>query len=322
MFAACSDDKGEDDYIGAPVVPDPDANEIVGQVGVEGAVGTYVDEAFPGGDGDGPLVLGASQYIQGASIVLEVTADDTATQLLVGVARTESGYYTIDLPGARSAAGGVEVERKQADHPKLHLSKVTGQRRPGVDPMASQSYILTISPAENPERTSFTVLVASSNGSAVTNTTSHRVRPNQTAAGSAQLQVSLNWAHPVDMDLHVETPEGVDIYWASQARQGPNGGELDLDSNAACQLDLINNENITWRDDEPTPGNYVVRVNLWSACAEAGPFPFVVTLMLEGEPTLYQGTLTLNDEIPGGAFAGNLITEFTVSPPAKRVDGR
>ena len=116
--------------------------------------------------------------------------------------------------------------------------------------------------------------------------------------------------HLVDMDLHVEVPEGQDIYYAN--RQGPTGGTLDLDSNAACFIDNVNNENITWLGQAPTQGNYTVRVNLWDACEEAGPFPFLVSTIVGGEQTLFQGQFTLLDAYPGGQYDGTVITTFSI----------
>lgn len=87
-----------------------------------------------------------------------------------------------------------------------------------------------------------------------------------TVVGTGALQVSLNWDTPTDVDLHLVEPSGEEIFYG--AMTSLSGGELDLDSNAGCRLDHVNNENIFWRDDAPE-GEYVVRVDLWDACGLA-----------------------------------------------------
>ena len=64
--------------------------------------------------------------------------------------------------------------------------------------------------------------------------------------GSGPIQVSLSWVGQVDVDLHVTPPAGGDIYWGD--RSDSTGGTLDLDSNAGCSIDNVNNENIVWAD--------------------------------------------------------------------------
>ena len=109
------------------------------------------------------------------------------------------------------------------------------------------------------------------------------------------IQVSVSWDTPTDVDLHVIDPSGEEIYYANS--EGATGGELDLDSNAACSIDGVNNENITWGDeDDPASGEYTVLVHYWSPCGQ-GTTNYVVTVRVEGEPTrTYSGTLTTDDE--------------------------
>jgi hypothetical protein len=55
-------------------------------------------------------------------------------------------------------------------------------------------------------------------------------------------------------------------------------------------------------------------VNLWSSCVDPGPFPYVVTVMLGGQPTTFWGEMTVNDAFAGGAHDGTVIQQFNVSP--------
>jgi len=80
---------------------------------------------------------------------------------------------------------------------------------------------------------------------------------NGTCVGTGNLQVTLVWVTPGDMDLHVVTPTGNHIYWSNK---GPSAttdfGELDVDD-----ISGTGPENIFW-DAAYTPpsGNYDVCV--------------------------------------------------------------
>ena len=123
------------------------------------------------------------------------------------------------------------------------------------------------------------------------------------------IQVSISWNTDTDVDLHVVDPDGEEIYYG--APESSTGGELDLDSNAGCSIDGINNENITWSDDDsPASGEYIVRVDYWDACDFEGTTSYVVTVRVEGEPTrTFTGTLS-GDGTHGGEGAGELVTTF------------
>ena len=119
------------------------------------------------------------------------------------------------------------------------------------------------------------------------------------AVGTGQLQVSLSFTNAKDVDLHLIEPNGEHIYYGN--RTSNNGGHLDLDSNAGCSIDNINNENITYGTDEygneayVEPGTYKVYVDMYSNCD-----PDVATG--------YSVTATYN---------GRLITAATGSNPAR-----
>ena len=90
------------------------------------------------------------------------------------------------------------------------------------------------------------------------------------------LAVSLQWDSAADLDLHVLVPSisdagepGYTEVW-SKARSAapkdvPPDGVLDFDSNANCQTDGRNRENVVWTGTPPT-GHYVVRVAAASLC--------------------------------------------------------
>lgn len=100
--------------------------------------------------------------------------------------------------------------------------------------------------------------------------------------GTGQLQVSLSFDNDKDVDLHLFEPNGAHIYYNNT--WSANGGELDLDSNAGCYIDGINNENITYGEDAYVePGDYTVYVDMWSNCDPAIATNFVLTVIYQGE---------------------------------------
>jgi len=88
------------------------------------------------------------------------------------------------------------------------------------------------------------------------------------------LVVTLAWDTEADLDLHVVTPAGVEL-WAHHAFEsdapageppGPTVGYLDVDSNAGCLIDGRRQESVLWKQG-PSRGHYLVRVDTASLCA-------------------------------------------------------
>ena len=78
-------------------------------------------------------------------------------------------------------------------------------------------------------------------------------------------------------------------YGAFLASRVKTGGILDLDSNAACGIDGINNENITYNDN-PAPGRYYVAVDLFKKCDYSKPgAKYSVTVNYKGQPVTISG---------------------------------
>lgn len=125
--------------------------------------------------------------------------------------------------------------------------------------------------------------------------------------GTGDVQVTLTWNTPADVDLHVVDPAGEEIYYGN--RNSASGGVLDLDSNAACGGEDRRAENITWNANPPR-GTYIVRVNYWSECSAAST-DYVVTVRREGQATMtFTGTFT-GSGTGGGEGDGVVITSFT-----------
>ena len=121
--------------------------------------------------------------------------------------------------------------------------------------------------------------------------------------GTGEVQVSVSWDTPTDVDIWLIEPDGTRIFWA--ATQSAAGGQLDLDSNPACFLDNINNENITYEDGTPPSGEYSVVVDYFSDCGVAGDTNYLVTVRANGSISTFSGVF-----VPGDADVE--VTRFIV----------
>ena len=126
------------------------------------------------------------------------------------------------------------------------------------------------------------------------------VPPETTAPlGTGDVQVTLQWAGGVDLDLHVIDPEGSEISFSS--RSSPSGGQLDQDALSDCSGCV---ENIFWPPGGAPSGEYQV---------------FVVNFT--GDPvTSYQLDIRVGGDVidsqsgsVGGGSPQSPTTTFTVS---------
>jgi len=138
-----------------------------------------------------------------------------------------------------------------------------------------------------------------------------------TTVGTGDVQVTLSWDVDSDTDLHVVGPGGDEIYYAR--RQSSSGGVLDLDSNAACSIDGIRNENITWPVGRAPRGPYIVRVDYWSACG-ASRTNYTVRVNNGGNVQILTGFFTGSGD-QGGLGSGRTVATFerTTGPAAVTV---
>ncbi len=94
------------------------------------------------------------------------------------------------------------------------------------------------------------------------------------------LLVSLAWDTEADLDLHLVTPDGTEV-WANKINSLPppvpgqpvdpngykSGGILDYDSNGNCVIDGRRVENVYWTVAPPS-GHYIARVDAFSMCGQ------------------------------------------------------
>jgi hypothetical protein len=109
-------------------------------------------------------------------------------------------------------------------------------------------------------------------------------------AGTGGLQVSLSFDNDKDVDLYVVQPDGEVIFYGNRGEKEYNSETgkneivwgLDIDSNAGCIIDGINNENIFYPKEYIQSGKYEVWVNMFKNCNSSIPTNWVVNALQEG----------------------------------------
>ncbi|MCA3016404.1 MAG: hypothetical protein INH41_28810 [Myxococcaceae bacterium] len=151
---------------------------------------------------------------------------------------------------------------------------------------------------------------------------------------SGPLQVTLRFTLPEDLDLYVvePLPDGgaCEIFYGQRnVDAGPPPvplpfpvpmpprcgaqGWLDLDSNADCDIDNVNVENIIYSPGiTPTSGTYVVRVNYFRDCTARGPVPYEVEVRANGQTRFYCGSFLPSQARRGALGAGVVVATFTI----------
>src|SRR5699024_6524329 len=209
-------------------------------------------------------LFGNSTVLAGGSNPITVVTPDNATKIIVGV-QGRKGHFIIPVGNqARNANGMTTLSSGVSSS----LSLLIGN---DVD----DDFVISFA-------------AQSSNGNVGSY---YELEVNYLEAGTGKLHVSLSWNQENDVDLHLIEPNGEEIYFGN--RQSNNGGNLDIDSNAACSIDGIKNENIYY-EDEPgvivEAGEYEVLVNLWSSCSITEPTDFIVTVYYsDGQIALTEG---------------------------------
>lgn len=117
------------------------------------------------------------------------------------------------------------------------------------------------------------------------------VRIHRTGVGD--IKISLSWDQPEDLDLHVIDPFGEEIYYDHP--NSASGGHLDLDSNGACIIDDVDNENVYWALGAAPAGTYKVRVKYEMHCSKPET-NYLVTIIAGNELQTFQGSFTAAQE--------------------------
>lgn len=258
--------------------------------------GDFNGRAMPASNSQSLEILnlnGNSTVLAGGSNLINIMGSENATQVIVGV-KDQNGYFTVPMVADRNGANRGTMSMSD-------LRLLIGQGVAGT----------------------FTISFSVSDGQGNFSVYEYLI-VNLMDAGTGLLQVSLSWDQFNDVDLHLIDPNGEEIYYGNPT--SATGGQLDVDSNAACNIDEINNENIYYEDSPEVTipyGEYEVLVDLWSNCDIVPSTNYTVVVYYGGE--LIATTEGMNP------FAGVLapdttemvsIMKFNIdSPPAPRGSG-
>jgi hypothetical protein len=257
-----------------PTASLPSISDIIADVvlATDPSLHGVLNSGYPAnaGTANGTLTLSAPvAVINGGSAQIQVS-DATAFQTIVLFVAGRPGYYVLSLPAPVTSAS-------------LLVTLTTGLN-------SSISWVLGVGP----------------NAAGAGNYTARS--SSFVPVLSGDVQVSVAWDSPADVDLHVVEPGSEEIYYGNT--QSAAGGVLDLDSNAACGTDGPRNENITYPNVTPPGGTYIVRVDNWDSCG-ATATNFVVTIRVAGHALqVLQGQFTDPGD-QGGANSGLTLGSFT-----------
>jgi hypothetical protein len=143
------------------------------------------------------------------------------------------------------------------------------------------------------------------------------------------LVVSLTWDTESDLDLHVITPDGVEV-WArninsyqpplpgtpADANAWQSGGILDFDSNAGCVIDGRRQEDVVWQTGAVAPpGTYLVRVDTASLCGTPAA-RWTVRALLAGTEVAASEGIALPGDTRFSKGPGSGVQALTFNVPA------
>lgn len=329
-FAACKKDKDKTTEPASTSITAKDFFEVTGA--------TYFDGAMPSSSSSGPVldnVIGNASIIDGGSNILKVHTTSNIDKILIAK-KGNSGYYTLE-----------------------------------VDEASKDLYqFVLIFNSELPED-EFTIVVAIMDANGLVSNYFEIIVKKIENVGAGILQFSMSFDLLNDIDLHVQQPNGTEIYYnnrggydySSLMHDAENqltpeqyehlmtledenemyaylsqyfnledykipGGWLDIDSNAACRIDSVNNENINYNyASDIEAGEYIVRVDFWSDCVGGNlNTNYVVTAKYNGQiisgnavtggQNPYNGSFEPGTDDSGGLGSGVEVMRINISPAA------
>jgi hypothetical protein len=233
--------------------------------------------------GSAPLVAGLEKRAGGPALVAAAAADPI---LVNGVLR--SGLYPV-AAGAPGAAFDLESSIVTGMPAKLRVAGDGPFTRIALTVPGAEDYWEIVLPvpvfdiqvvatgASSIPNPSFTIDLAVGNEAGFGKSGQQAVQAVDLA--NSDIAVILRWNAYSDVDLHVTDAKGVKVYFANP--RSAEGGQLDLDSNPACNIDGVNQEVITWPLGRAPLGEYRIEVDYWSDCGVPRS-DYGVTFMVRG----------------------------------------
>ena len=137
-------------------------------------------------------------------------------------------------------------------------------------------------------------------------------------AGYGDITISMLWDSEDDLDLHVFTPDGSEIYYGNREAQN---GYLDVDANTVSNMMDNPVENVYFVS--PVNGDYWIYVNDYEDRSN-GATNFLVRITINGESQIYSGTIegTMTTlEIAGFTYTGGgSVSESTLESELNNIN--
>lgn len=177
------------------------------------------------------------------------------------------------------------------------------------DTRAGHAYTYLIPIMYSSELGSNITMVVSARNMAGAYTASVRKSIQFVESMEGDLAINLTFENEKDIDLHLYCPNGMHIYFGNRGGEvyDANGnylGEfgLDHDSNPACSIDALNNENIVIPEAFVMNGEYKVVVNMYENCNRYISTDWFIVTRYKGNiiPTL-SGKNPMRGTYPAGA---------------------
>lgn len=145
------------------------------------------------------------------------------------------------------------------------------------------------------------------------------IRTRVLAAGgqhdNVDVRVSLVWDNRNDLDLHVTTPAGEEIFFSHKVSKC--GGVLDVDRNVRGET-LTPVENIRWQRGTAPGGAYRVKVRNYRFHEDPpAPTPFRVEIEVGGELLFHQGEISSSGETGPASDVEVATFSFEPDPEAR-----
>jgi hypothetical protein len=145
----------------------------------------------------------------------------------------------------------------------------------------------------------------------------HTTQIRHIEAGVGALQISLSFDNDKDVDLYVVQPDNEIIYYGNPGYVDADNEDvylygLDVDSNAGCDIDGINNENVFYPTDYVQSGKYAVYVNMYENCDPSKATNWVVRATYKGSlVATSSGTNPASGVFPVGTPSNSISDELT-----------
>ncbi|MCD8304312.1 MAG: hypothetical protein LUC86_05740 [Prevotellaceae bacterium] len=259
---------------------------------IEGA--TYLSGDFPQSTTNAEIqgLTLNSQALSGGFNFVTIVSETTYRKFFVGV-KGVSGYYEYE---AMSESGGSDYN----------------------------SYMIPISYSEDYDEDITMLISAEDADGGVTKASEEEIK--HVSSESGDLNVNLTFSNAKDIDLHLYMPDGEHIYYSHRGGTvtTSDGSSvtygLDHDSNAACNIDNLNNENIYIPAELIQSGTYTVKVDMYSNCDRTTATSWSVVARYKGDLVVADGDNPVSGVYPVGAGSGDMTTvmTFTISAGGTR----